>query len=273
MARARNIKPGFFTNDVLAEVDPLGRILFAGLWTIADREGRLEDRPKKIRAQILPYDDCNCDALLQALHKYGFILRYEVDGNAYIQIVKWAEHQNPHIKEAESTIPAPYKNSANTVQAHEKVVTSPADSLNPITDSLNPITDSLNPITSSRSAARGDEYTEDFEQAWGVYPTRPGASKKDTFKAWNARLKDGVAVSDLLAGVERYAAYVRAMKTEPQFIKQPATFFGPGEHYLADWTPQARASPPPSAKNDRSAGAAAIFGDFDEQERGMIDVN
>jgi hypothetical protein len=61
MARARNIKPGFFANDVLAEIDPLGRLLFAGLWTIADREGRLEDRIKKIKAQILPYDDCDCD--------------------------------------------------------------------------------------------------------------------------------------------------------------------------------------------------------------------
>ena len=37
MARARNIKPGFFTNDVLADCDPLARLLFAGLWTVADR--------------------------------------------------------------------------------------------------------------------------------------------------------------------------------------------------------------------------------------------
>ena len=249
MARARNIKPGFFTNDVLAEVDPLGRILFAGLWTIADREGRLEDRPKKIKAQILPYDDCNCDALLQALHKYGFILRYELDGNAYIQIVKWSEHQNPHIKEAESTIPAPYKNSASTVQVPKKEETSPADSLNPITDSLNP-------ITSSKPAARGDGYSEEFEQAWTAYPTRPGASKKDAFKAWSARLKAGVAVDDLISGVVRYAAYVRAMKTEPQFIKQPVTFFGPNEHYLADWTPQPRASPTPSHPTLGKAGQA-----------------
>lgn len=47
MARARNIKPAFFMNDELAEIDPLGRLLFIGLWTIADREGRLEDRPAR----------------------------------------------------------------------------------------------------------------------------------------------------------------------------------------------------------------------------------
>lgn len=57
MARSRNIKPAFFFNEQLAEVAPLGRLLFIGLWTIADREGRLEDRPRKIKAEVLAYDD------------------------------------------------------------------------------------------------------------------------------------------------------------------------------------------------------------------------
>jgi hypothetical protein len=173
--------------------------------------------------------------LLQDLHKNGFILRYEVDGNRFIQIVKWAEHQNPHVKEAESTIPAPDKNSASPVQGTTQTGTSRADSLNPITDSLNP-------HTSSKPAARGDEYAPDFEQAWSEYPTRPGASKKDAFKAWNARLKAGVDVAELMAGVIRVRRHTcKAMKTEPQFIKQAATFFGPGEHYKADWTVPAHA--------------------------------
>lgn len=269
MARARNIKPGFFTNDLLAEVDPLGRLLFAGLWTIADREGRLEDRPKKIKAQTLPYDTCDCDALLQDLHKHGFILRYESGGNAYIQIVKWKEHQNPHVKEAESTIPAQYENSANQVQEPEKTETSRADSLNPITDSgfL---------TTESKPASHGDGYTEDFEQAWALYPARPGASKKESFKAWNARLKAGVDVDDLIAGVKRYAAYVAGTKTDPQFIKQPATFFGPGEHYAADWTvpAQARASPGYQTANEKAKALAdRLTGRTrNEQRHEIIDI-
>ena len=62
MARARNIKPAFFDNDDLAEVPPLGRILFIGFWTISDFKGDLEWRPKRIKAQILPYDDCDVEA-------------------------------------------------------------------------------------------------------------------------------------------------------------------------------------------------------------------
>ena len=54
--RARNIKPGFFKNDTLAELEFAARLLFIGLWGLADRAGRLEDRPKKIKAEVFPYD-------------------------------------------------------------------------------------------------------------------------------------------------------------------------------------------------------------------------
>lgn len=117
MARARNIKPGFFTHDGLAELDALTRLLFIGLWTVADRAGRIEDRPKRIKAEVMPYDSCDVDAMLTTLHKSGFIERYTVGEVAAIQIVKWDKHQNPHIKESESTIPAPDKHGAGIVQA------------------------------------------------------------------------------------------------------------------------------------------------------------
>lgn len=120
MARARNIKPGFFTNDVLAELPPLARLLFAGLWTLCDREGRAEDRPKRIRAEVLAYDDCDCDALLQALHDKGFIRRYEVAGTRVIQVLAWDKHQNPHMKEAASTLPAYDEHRTSTVLAPDK---------------------------------------------------------------------------------------------------------------------------------------------------------
>ncbi len=107
MARARNLKPKFFTNDRLAELPPLVRLLFAGLWCIADREGRLEDRPNRIKVDVLPYDKCNVDKMLQDLHSHEFILRYTSGGTRYIQVLKFSKHQNPHVKESQSTIPAP----------------------------------------------------------------------------------------------------------------------------------------------------------------------
>ena len=107
MARARNIKPGFFKNDVLVEMSFSTRLLFIGLWCIADREGRFEDRPKKIKMELFPMDDVDVDAALNELASGGFLVRYEVDGKRYVQIYNFAKHQVPHHKEVASEIPAP----------------------------------------------------------------------------------------------------------------------------------------------------------------------
>ncbi|HEY4467281.1 MAG TPA: hypothetical protein VGN53_05755 [Klebsiella sp.] len=195
MARSRNIKPGFFTNDELAECHPLGRLLFAGLWTIADKEGRLDDRPKKIKAMLLPFDEADCDALLQQLNDHKFISRYQVNGDCYIQISNWKKHQNPHCKEAASEIPEPLENDkstgqeqckedeeeekkdsessqavenkvtpelhgANMVQASVENSLNPADSLNLIPDSLNPDPDSLDNTQAASATCEGDQGAE-----------------------------------------------------------------------------------------------------------------
>ena len=139
MARSRNIKPSFFVNDDLAKISPLGRLLFIGLWTIADREGRLQDKPEKIKVQILPYDKMNVNKLLQDLNDAGFILRYKTENCPCIQILNFHKHQKPHIKEQESELPAPIVHGASMVQSTTLTGTSPADSFNPLIDSLNPI--------------------------------------------------------------------------------------------------------------------------------------
>lgn len=106
MPRARNIKPSFFTNEEIAEVDPFGRLLFIALWTIADREGRVEDRPKRIAVQALPFDrNVDVDALLDDLQRAGFIVRYEAEGVRVIEILNFARHQRPHPKEPPSELP------------------------------------------------------------------------------------------------------------------------------------------------------------------------
>src|SRR3990167_272679 len=99
MARSRNLKPGFFKNEDLADLGPLTQVLFAGLWTLADRKGRLEDRPRRIKAEILPFYEADIEQLLSGLNASKFIQRYLVGGNKYIQIINFHKHQNPHIKE------------------------------------------------------------------------------------------------------------------------------------------------------------------------------
>ncbi len=105
--RARNLKPGFFSSEDVGILPPTTRLLFIGLWCLADREGRLEDRPKQIRGQIFPYEmSMDVDVMLNQLSA-KLIERYEVKGIRYIQILKFAKHQSPHYKEPPSEIPHP----------------------------------------------------------------------------------------------------------------------------------------------------------------------
>lgn len=105
MSRIRTIKPDFFKDEKLAELSLAHRYLFEGLWTLADREGRLEDRPRYIKVEIFPYDKIEVDNLLNDLHSRGFIIRYLANGRNYIQIVNFSKHQRPNSREAESVIP------------------------------------------------------------------------------------------------------------------------------------------------------------------------
>lgn len=99
MARARNIKPSFFTNEQLADSCPLGRLLFIGLWTLADYKGDIEWKEKTIKIQLLPWDDCNIKELAINLDKSGLIQFYSVGGKIYIHVVNFVKHQNPHKNE------------------------------------------------------------------------------------------------------------------------------------------------------------------------------
>lgn len=107
MARARNIKPGFFKNEDLAECSFPARLCFAGLWTLADREGRLEDRPKRIKGELFAFDSIEVDPLLAELQARGFIERYRNSDGSFIQISKFSSHQTPHYSEKASVIKPP----------------------------------------------------------------------------------------------------------------------------------------------------------------------
>jgi len=107
--RARNLKPGLFKNEELAELGPYAQLLFEGLWCLADKDGKLEDRVKRITAEVFPYydPDPSVDELLSKLKDKNFIQRYETERFKVIKVVNFKIHQRPHHNEQESTLPDP----------------------------------------------------------------------------------------------------------------------------------------------------------------------
>lgn len=175
MARARNIKPSFFTNDELGDVNPLARLLFIGMWTIADFKGCFEYKPKRLKVQLLPYDDCDIEELVTDLEKSGFISKYTVQGRQYIKALNFTKHQNPHKNERESGSEIPdidqavqelSKNNSNISNLQniennlEQDGTDRADSLNLIPDSLNLIPEVISDVVEKPASPKRKPKTQ-----------------------------------------------------------------------------------------------------------------
>lgn len=222
MARARNIKPGLFKNEVLGVADPLVTLLFEGLWLLADREGRLEDRPLRIKAEIFPYrDGLDIESLLNWLVDNEFIVRYTCEGKRYIQVNNFDKHQNPHKNEAPSEIPA-FSEGCTTSEkigtTSEKIGSARADSLIP--DSLIP--DSLQPPCAP--PARDDDATSEdlFAKFYRLYPNKKG--KANALKAWKKLKLTDDLINQIFDGLGRYCVSADWLKDGGQFVPHPATW-------------------------------------------------
>lgn len=258
MARARNIKPGFFTNDELADLPMATRLLFIGLWTLADREGRFLDRPRKIRMEIFPADDIDVDEALITLERSAFIQRYIVDGVACIEIVNFTKHQRPHPNESASTLPPPpgmtpekpheINNSEVTSNHGEQDVPPRITALcpdtgylipdSPFSDSLIPesrdteTTDVVSPSATAEDgpppAVRSKRSTLDdrFDRFWSVVPRKVG--KESALRWWRRKKPNDALTETMIQAMERHKRSPDWLKDGGKSIPYPMTWLNRG---------------------------------------------
>lgn len=287
MARSRNIKPALFKNEVLGVADPLYTLLFQSLWMLSDREGRLEDRPLRIKAETFPYrDNINVDAMLEWLQEQAFIIRYEYRENRYIQIVNFTKHQSPHKNEAESEIPC-LSDSCNTSSkigtTSSKIGSARADSLNLIPDSLNLIPDLPTSIDDKKNKA-SDEIVLDNPDDLPSYAkiNQSTSWKTDTFQMsfdWMYSPKFEVTckfagkdikrfTDDTLKTFIVYNMAKESYKTQKQWESLLLTWFS---NQLAKPTHNQPASNGHSNNADEQTQPTHVLGQFDEAVKNRAD--
>lgn len=210
MARARNIKPGFFKNEDLVELPFEARLLFIGLWCLADREGRLEDRPKRVKMEVFPADNVDIDLHLTQLNDRGLIHRYSDGEDNYIYITNFKKHQNPHHLEKPSVIPAPGQTLELTFEEEGQISDDPpipdgskrADSLIP---------ESLNQNTIGQPQA--------FDRFWQAYPKK--RKKKTAKEIWKRKRMDRLIdaiLEDIKTRQQRDSRWLQG------FVPDPTTY-------------------------------------------------
>lgn len=127
MARIRTIKPEFFTSEDIVELDPIARLLYIALWCEADKEGRFAWKPKTFKIRYLPADDCEIDALCDALVMRGLVVLYG-DNLAYIP--KFKDHQHINPREKDSTFPDPSLEKQSEITTREPRVSDASVTVN-----------------------------------------------------------------------------------------------------------------------------------------------
>lgn len=126
MARIRTIKPEFPHSESMGRVSRDARLAFVLLWTLADDSGRLRGNSRMLASLLFPYDDDApklMDEWLKELDCEKCINRYQVDGQSYIEICNWLNHQKID-KPTPSKIPAFVESSrilANPPESVEKI--------------------------------------------------------------------------------------------------------------------------------------------------------
>lgn len=204
MARIRTIKPSFFLNETVASLPFHWRLLFVGLWTQADREGRLEDRPMRLKAALFPYDDLDVNDGLGCLANAGLITRY--DGNVHEQrlivIPTWRKHQQPNVREADSDLPPP---------PGESTVLAPVE-----------------PFRKGREGKGREQegvpiaLRANFDRFWNAYPRKIG--KDAALAVWRRLRPDNDLTTRMIAAVQAQMPHW----DDPKFIPHPRTWLHQG---------------------------------------------
>lgn len=225
MPRIRTMKPEFWSDEKLSLLDPLTRLVFLGLISMADDHGRLVDNLKLLDGQLFPNTDDSSREPLEILSRIGRVIRYRASsGQTIIQIANWDRHQKV-THPGKEVLPPP--DDAVLVQPPpEALVRSsrdPQEILAPLPSDL--VTNDQRP--SDRA----------FDRAWEIYPPRNGSnSRRDSLQSWNARVREREDLEALEGGTRRFRAWCDATgKTGTELVMQGKRFYGPSKHYLERW--------------------------------------
>ena len=223
--RTRQVHPDFWKSDSMAELSLFGRLLFIAMWSMADRDGLLLYRPKRILVEAFPYDGFRADKVDSAVERMkllGMVRQIAAEGQdkTCLEIVNFAEYQSIHPKEAKSKLKDIYF-PANSIELN--VITGNPGEFPPASTSTSTSTSDI--MSSSPRAANLDdvvesqvtEVIENFKTVTGKdrVSTKSPANRKHV----RARIKEGASVDDLKSVANLKTRQVQSGDFKDQYLR------------------------------------------------------
>lgn len=216
MARIRTIKPEIVQSESLGRVSREARLCFVLLWTQADDAGRLRANSRLLASLLYPYDDDAANLMddwLDELEAEGCVRRYVVNGNTYLDIPNWRDHQKiDHAKD--SKLP----------EYSEAVAKRREDSREERRPSRQISQDQGRDQGREGTKERAADAAREFEAFWNCYPRKQGKGAAE--RAFKQAVSQ-TSLPDLLAALERQ----KPNWTDPKFTPMPATWLN-GKRWL-----------------------------------------
>lgn len=216
MARIRTIKPDFWTDETVVELDYGDRLFFIGLWNFADDQGFLDYRPKRIKMQVFPGDNYDVVEGLARLHEASLVSLYTSESGLIVYINGWDKHQK-------ISNPAKERYSLPDLDFCEnfmEAVQSPLES-----SALLRKGRERKGKERSESRPRETDPQNGFDDFWDAYPRR--TDKGHARKAFTTALKK-VDAPTIVGAAASFA--VTCNGSDPKFIPHPSTWLN-GERW------------------------------------------
>ena len=229
MARIRSVHPDLHRDKTLATLSASAERTFVRLWCHLDDEGRGEDDPDLLKADLYPrhrdMGPAEVEADLAELEHAGLIIRYVVDGEPYLccKPDTWATYQRPQ-KKQESKLPGPEQADPQT----------PTE---PVRDRSDTATRPLPPVGEGRGVGGERE----------LAPTEPSQKSRQPDLIFDAVVRhcgyDPTAMTRSARGaVNKAVADLKAVNATPDQIAERA------RRYAAKW-PETSLTAPALAKH------------------------
>jgi len=223
MARIRNIKPDFWTDEKLVELDPWERLLFIGIWNFVDDEGYMPYSPKRIKMQVFPGDSLDVSRGVQNLISIGALTLYDSEAGQILKVTNWSKHQkvsNPSVSKyrgIELTLdnPKPLESAELPLEIPEPspIRTEPSRGVH--TEREGEMERGMNKDLSSKQ--------DEFDRWYALYPRKE--AKENARKAF-AKARKQTDMETLVTSLERYTASMKGK--DRQYIALPASWLNAG---------------------------------------------
>ena len=221
MASARLLSKNIILSRKLNMVSEGAENLYYRILVMSDDFGCYHADSAIIKGKIYTLRQISLSSIeerLQELTSINLIKMYEVNGESYVQIVKFEDHQKfrSDIKRKES-YPQYEQRSRNE---SERIRTNP-----------NMEKGTVNRNRSNNKGENENEYPLEFRLFWHCYPKPIG--KKVALNAWNEHPKKNY--KELILAAKNYRALCDYKKTEMDYIKEPSGFIRIKKEYWKDY--------------------------------------